>query len=125
MVIFGWFLVFTNAFFGASFLTNAASVIPDLAATGADQQAAIMLAARNLGQALILAFALLYKNVRVLQMVWLMAIVREVLDLIGARQWPQPGHHYRGFGHRNRRVYLSGLNRFGPDFQTCFWGRTH
>ncbi len=82
MLVFGWFLVATNAFFGIMFVVNA-DVIPGLAASGADQQAAIMVAGRNLGQALILGFALQYKNVRVLQFVWLMAIIREVFDLAG------------------------------------------
>lgn len=84
MVVFGWFLVAINTFFGVMFLINAAGVIPGLAAGGADQQAAIMLAGRNLGQALLLAFALLYKDVRVMQFVWLMAIIREVFDLAAA-----------------------------------------
>lgn len=84
IVVFGWFFVVVNTFFGVAFLTNPASVIPGLGSVGADQQAAIMLAARNLGQALILAFALLYKNVRILQFVWLMAIIREGLDLVAA-----------------------------------------
>jgi len=43
-----------------------------------------MLGARNLGSGFILAFALLYKNVRILQAVWILAIIREIGDLIAA-----------------------------------------
>jgi len=82
IVIFGWFLVMVNTFFGISFLTNPASVIPGLESTNAVLQATIMLGARNLGSGFILAFALLYKNVRILQAVWILAIIREIGDLI-------------------------------------------
>lgn len=81
IVIFGWFLVLVNTFFGISFLTNPASVIPGLESTNAVLQATIMLGARNLGSGFILAFALLYKNVRVLQAVLVLAIIREIGDL--------------------------------------------
>jgi hypothetical protein len=40
-----------------------------------------MIVAHQAGQALILGFALLYRDVRVLQAVWAIAIVREAIDL--------------------------------------------
>lgn len=77
ILIAGWLLVFFNVMGSFSFSGS----IPGLLATGADQQAAIMLAARQLGQAFILGFGLLQKNVRTLQFVWGMVIIRESLDL--------------------------------------------
>ena len=39
-----------------------------------------MLAARQIGQSFILAYGLLQKNVRLLQFLWLMVIIRESID---------------------------------------------
>jgi hypothetical protein len=76
ILIFGWLLVFANVSGSFSF----SGTIPGLAATGPDQQAAIMLAARQIGQSFILAYGLLQKNVRLLQFLWLMVIIRESID---------------------------------------------
>ncbi|MEK6753810.1 MAG: hypothetical protein AABZ00_16250 [Chloroflexota bacterium] len=84
MVIFGWFLVMVNTTFGILFLINPAGVILGLGSTSAILQATIMLGARNLGSGFILGFALLFKNTRVLQAVWVFAIIREVGDLVAA-----------------------------------------
>ena len=78
ILIVGGLLVLANL--GGSFSFTGA--IPGLGTSGPDQQAATMLAARQLGQAFILLFALLYRNVRVLQAVWFMTIIRECIDLI-------------------------------------------
>ncbi len=77
VLIFGWLLVFFNVTGSFGF----AGTIPGLGSTGPDQQAALMLAARQLGQAFILGFGLLQKNVRTLQFIWLMVIIRESIDL--------------------------------------------
>lgn len=77
ILVAGWLLVFFNVMGSFSFSGS----IPGLLTTGADQQAAIMLAARQLGQAFILGFGLLQKNVRTLQFVWAMVIIRESIDL--------------------------------------------
>ena len=77
ILVAGWLLVFFNVMGSISFSGS----IPGLLTTGADQQAAIMLAARQLGQAFILGFGLLQKNVRTLQFVWAMVIIRESIDL--------------------------------------------
>ena len=76
ILVAGWLLVFFNVMGSFSFSGS----IPGLLATGADQQAAIMLAARQLGQAFILGFGLLQKNVRTLQFLWAMVIIRESID---------------------------------------------
>ena len=76
ILILGWLLVFFNVMGSFSF----AGTIPGLGATGADQQAAIMLAARQIGQAFILGYGLLQKNVRTLQFLWAMVIIRESID---------------------------------------------
>ena len=76
ILIFGWLLVFANI--SGSF--NFAGTIPGLGTTGPDQQAAIMLAARQIGQGFILAYGLLQKNVRLLQFLWLMVLIRESID---------------------------------------------
>jgi hypothetical protein len=54
---------------------------PGVGSSGPDRQALIMIAARRLGQAVILAFALLYRDVRVVQVVFAMAFLREAFDL--------------------------------------------
>lgn len=77
ILVAGWLLVVFNVMGSFSFSGS----IPGLLATGADQQAAIMLAARQLGQAFILGFGLLQKNVRTLQFIWAMVIIRESIDL--------------------------------------------
>ena len=76
ILILGWLLVFFNLMGSFSFTGS----IPGLGTTGPDQQAAIMLAARQVGQAFILGFGLLQKNVRTLQFIWLMVIIRETID---------------------------------------------
>jgi len=76
ILILGWMLVFFNVTGSFSF----AGTIPGLTATGPDQQAAIMLAARQIGQGFILGYGLLQKNVRTLQFLWLMVIIRESID---------------------------------------------
>ena len=76
IIVLGWLLVFFNVMGSFSFSGS----IPGLLATGADQQAAIMLAARQLGQAFILGYGLLQKNVRTLQFLWGMVIIRESID---------------------------------------------
>ena len=76
ILVIGWLLVFFNVTGSYSF----SGTIPGLGTTGPDQQAAIMLAARQIGQAFILGYALLQKNVRTLQFVWLMCIIRESID---------------------------------------------
>jgi hypothetical protein len=76
ILILGWMLVFFNVM--GSF--NFAGTIPGLETTGADQQAALMLAARQVGQGFILGYGLLQKNVRTLQFLWLMCIIRESID---------------------------------------------
>ncbi len=77
----GWLLVFANISGGIAFLTGPSAIIPGLGFAGPEQQASIMIAARQLGQGVMLAFALLYKNVRTLQFAWLMVIIRESIDL--------------------------------------------
>lgn len=77
ILIAGWLLVFANVSGSFSF----AGTIPGLGATGADQQAALMLAARQIGQGFILGYGLLQKNVRTLQFLWAMVIIRESIDL--------------------------------------------
>lgn len=76
ILIAGWFLVFANISGSFSF----AASIPGLETIGADQQAALMLAARQIGQGFILGYGLLQKNVRTLQFLWLMCIIRESID---------------------------------------------
>ena len=76
ILIAGWLLVFFNVMGSFGF----AGSIPGLGASGADQQAALMLAARQLGQGFILGYGLLQKNVRTLQFLWLMVILRESID---------------------------------------------
>jgi hypothetical protein len=80
ILIAGWLLVFANISGSFSF----SGTIPGLAATGPDQQAAIMLAARQIGQGLILGYGLLQKNVRTLQFLWLMVIIRESIDFVAS-----------------------------------------
>ena len=75
-LILGWLLVFFNLMGSFGF----SGTIPGLGTTGPDQQAAIMLAARQVGQAFILGYGLLQKNVRTLQFIWLMVIIRESID---------------------------------------------
>lgn len=76
ILILGWLLVFFNVMGSFSFSGS----IPGLGTTGPDQQAALMLAARQIGQAFILGYGLLQKNVRTLQFIWLMVIIRESID---------------------------------------------
>ncbi|MCX6056874.1 MAG: hypothetical protein NTW69_01820 [Chloroflexi bacterium] len=76
ILIAGWFLVFANVSGSFSF----AASIPGLGTIGADQQAALMLAARQVGQGFILGYGLLQKNVRTLQFLWAMCIIRESID---------------------------------------------
>jgi hypothetical protein len=80
--VIGWLLVLVNVMGSVSFVTNASAVIPGLGTTGPEQQAATMIAARQIGQAAILAFALLYRDVRVLQAAFVMVIIRESIDLV-------------------------------------------
>ena len=77
ILIAGWVLVFANITGSFSF----SGTIPGLGMTGADQQAALMLAARQIGQGFILGYGLLQKNVRTLQFLWAMVIMRESIDL--------------------------------------------
>ena len=76
ILILGWLLVFFNVMGSFSFSGS----IPGLGSSGPDQQAALMLAARQIGQAFILGYGLLQKNVRTLQFIWLMVIIRESID---------------------------------------------
>jgi hypothetical protein len=72
----GWLLVVFNVTGSVSF----AQSIPGLLAAGPDRQAAIMLGARQLGQGPLLGYALVQKNIRTLQVVWAMTIIRESGD---------------------------------------------
>ena len=76
ILFFGWLLVVANVSGSFSFMSS----IPGLGKEGADQQAALMLGARQIGQGLILGYGLLQKNVRLLQFLWLMVIIRESID---------------------------------------------
>jgi hypothetical protein len=79
--IVGWVLVLANVSGVATMLVDGSGLIPGIGSTGADRQALMMIAARQLGQGMILAFALLYRDVRVLQAVFAMAFIREGIDL--------------------------------------------
>ena len=79
--IFGWLLVVANVSGAITMFGDASGLIPGIGSTGPDEQALSMIAARQLGQALLLAFALLYRDLRVLQLVWVMVFIREAIDL--------------------------------------------
>ncbi|MBI2053148.1 MAG: hypothetical protein HYT41_00165 [Candidatus Sungbacteria bacterium] len=85
IVIFSCVMLAINAFGLFNFLTNLSAFVPGIGSGMAVDQIAFMIAGRQLGAALVLAFALFYKNVRVMQLAWVVAIIREVADLALAR----------------------------------------
>ncbi|MBI4225269.1 MAG: hypothetical protein HY617_02975 [Candidatus Sungbacteria bacterium] len=81
IVVFSCFLLAINAFGLFKFFTDLSGFIPGIGSGPAVDQLAFMISARQLGAALVLLFALFYKNVRVMQFAWFVAIIREVGDL--------------------------------------------
>lgn len=81
IAVVGWVLVLANVSVVATMLVDGSGLIPGIGASGADRQALVMIAGRQLGQAVILAFALVYRDVRPLQAVFAMAFLREAFDL--------------------------------------------
>ncbi len=67
------------------FLTNLTGIIPGLAGSDSDaiQQIAYQISARQFIPIVIFLFAIFYKDVRVFQMAWLLAIIREIGDFAG------------------------------------------
>jgi len=85
MVIFASLLLLINVFAVANFLFNMAGFMPGLATgeASAVKEVSLMLSGRHLGPVILLLFALLYKNTRVMQLAWFVVIVREVFDMLG------------------------------------------
>lgn len=81
IVIFSYIMLAINAFGLFNFFTNISAFIPGIGGGLAVDQIAIMISGRQLGAALVLLFALLYKNVRVMQLAWVIAMIREIADL--------------------------------------------
>lgn len=68
------------------FLTNLDGIVPGLKGSNAEavQQIAYQIGARQLIPIVIFVFALFYKDVRIFQIAWLLALIREIGDLAGA-----------------------------------------
>lgn len=81
IVLFSVLILLINAFGFFNFLTNLSDFVPGIGAGQAVDQLSYMIAGRQLGGALVLLFALFYKDVRVMQLAWVIAIIRELVDL--------------------------------------------
>jgi len=68
------------------FLTNLDGIVPGLKGsnTEAVQQLAYQIGARQFIPIVIFLFAIFYKDVRVFQIAWLIALIREIGDFAGA-----------------------------------------
>ena len=83
IVIFSFVILAFNLFGLFNFLTNLAGFIPGLSGTMSSlHQAASMLSGRQIGVVSVMLFALYYKDIRVMQLAWVLAVIREVSDLI-------------------------------------------
>ena len=84
IMIFGGVMLAINVVAFLAFLLFPGRVIPGFAASNMVQEVGFMLAGRQLGATAVLALALFRKNVRLFQLAWLLAILREVTDAAGA-----------------------------------------
>lgn len=84
IMIFSGLMLVINvvAFFGFMFYLPA--TIPELGAISTGQELGFMLAGRQLGATVVLALALFSKNARLLQLAWLLALLREATDVAGS-----------------------------------------
>ena len=83
IMVVGTLLLLINLFFLGNFLFNLQGIFPGLGNSGVVQQLQYMLAARQLGMAVVFGLALFGKNVRFMQLAWFLAFIREVGDLAG------------------------------------------
>lgn len=81
IVLFSCVILLINAFGFFNFFTNLSEFVPGIGAGHAVDQLSYMVAGRQLGGALVLLFALFYKDVRIMQLAWVIAIIRELVDL--------------------------------------------
>lgn len=85
IVLCSYIILAINLYGLINFFTNLPAFVPGIGTGPAVDQIAFMISGRQLGVALVLVFALLYKHVRVMQLAWLLAIIRELVDLALAR----------------------------------------
>ncbi len=85
IVIFSFIILTINTFGFFNFFTILSGFIPGIGSNPGVDTIAIMISGRQLGVALVLVFALLYKHIRVMQLAWIIAIIREIADLALAR----------------------------------------
>lgn len=86
MLVLGGLLALANIAGAIGFLTGPSAAIPGLGFAGPGQQASIMIAARQLGQGLVLGYGLYTRNRTILLLAWGMGIIRESLDLYARLQ---------------------------------------
>ncbi len=86
IVIGACFLLLVNFSGLYMFLTNLDGIVPGLKGsnTEAVQQLAYQIGARQFIPIVIFLFAIFYKDVRVFQIAWLIALIREIGDFAGA-----------------------------------------
>ncbi|MBX7162741.1 MAG: hypothetical protein K1X49_03540 [Saprospiraceae bacterium] len=86
IVIGACFLLLVNFSGLFMFLTNLDGIVPGLKGsnTEAVQQLAYQIGARQFIPIVIFLFAIFYKDVRVFQIAWLIALIREIGDFAGA-----------------------------------------
>ncbi len=85
MVVFTYLLLLFNLLGLALFLFSINGIVPGLAGLSSStvQQLSYRIAGRQLISILLFVFALTYKDVRVFQLAWAMALIREIADVAG------------------------------------------
>jgi len=85
MVVFTYLLLLFNLLGLVLFLFSINGIVPGLAglSSGTVQQLSYRIAGRQLIPILLFVFALTYKDVRVFQLAWAMALIREISDVAG------------------------------------------
>jgi len=85
MVVFAYLLLLFNLLGLVLFLFSINGIVPGLAglSSGTVQQLSYRIAGRQLIPILLFVFALTYKDVRVFQLAWAMALIREISDVAG------------------------------------------